>query len=396
MRAPRCAALILLWWASVPALAQSPPAVPPPGDKEVLEDLSPETLQRVAARMRVKRAQAQPSPMPGPLAAQRAASVAPAAFEHQATEQHASGTIFGTVTDATGAVVVDASVTLQNQASGEQRVATSDDGGLFNFAGVAPGSFKITIASKGFATWVTEGIALHQGETCEVPHIVLQVAPVTEVVEATLSVEEVAEEQLKAEEKQRVLGVFPNFYVTYLRHAAPLSAKQKFRLAWKTSLDPLSFVYPGTVAGIQQMNNSYPDFGQGAQGYAKRYGAAYLDNFTGIMLGRAVFPSLFHQDPRYYYKGTGSFRSRALYAFSRVVVGRGDNGRWQPNYSLVLGSLASGGISNLYYPSADRNGAHLTLRNAAISIGSDAVANLIQEFLLRKVTRGAPAREKDR
>lgn len=250
MRAPRCAALILLWWASVPALAQSPPAVPPLGDKEVLEDLSPETLQRVAARMRVKRVQAQPSSMPGPLAAQRAASVAPAAFEQQATEQQASGTIFGTVTDATGAVVLGASVTLQNQASGEQRVATSDDGGLFNFAGVAR-SFKITIASKRFATWVTEDIALHQRETYEVPHIVLQVAPASEVVEVTLSLEEVAEEQLKAEEKQRVLGVFPNFNVTYLWHAAPLSAKQKFRLAWKTSVDPLSFVYPGTVAGIQ-------------------------------------------------------------------------------------------------------------------------------------------------
>lgn len=393
MRAPRCAALILLWIASVPALAQSPPAVPPLGDKEVLEDLSPETLQRVAARMREKRVQAQPSPMPGPLVTQRAASVAPAPFELQATELQASGRIFGTVTDASGALVVGASVTLQDQASGEQRVATSDGNGLFDFAGMAPGSFKITIASKGFTTWVTEDIGLHQGETYEVPHIVLQVATATEGVEVTLSLEEVAEEQLKSEEKQRVLGVFPNFYVTYLWRAAPLSAKQKFRLAWKTSVDPLSFVYPGTVAGIQQMNNSYPDFGQGAQGYAKRYGAAYLDNFTGIMLGRAVFPSLFHQDPRYYYKGTGSLHSRALYAFSRVVVCRGDNGRWQPNYSLVLGSLASGGISNPYYPSADRHGARLTLRNAAISIGSDAIANLIQEFLLRRFTRGAPARD---
>lgn len=393
MRVPRCAALILLWWMSVPALAQSPPALPPLGDKEVLEDLSPETLQRVAARMRAKRAPAEPSPMPGPLAAQRPASVAPAAFEPQATEPQASGTVFGTVTDATGAVVVGASVTLQEQTSGEQRVATSDDGGLFNFAGVPPGSFKITIAGQGFATWAAEDIALHPGETYEVPHIVLQVALVNQVVEATLTLEEVAEAQLKVEEKQRVLGVFPNFYVTYLWNAAPLSTKQKFRLAWKASMDPLSFVYPGAVAGLEQRDNSYPDFGQGAQGYGKRYGAAYLDNFAGTMLGNAVFPSLLHQDPRYYYKGTGSFGSRTLYAFSRVVVTRGDNGRSQPNYSFILGSLAAGGISNLYYPSADRHGARLTLRNAAISIGSGALTNLIQEFLLRKLTRGAPARE---
>ena len=97
---------------------------------------------------------------------------------------------------------------------------------------------------------------------------------------------------------------------------------------------------------------------------AKRYGAGYADIVTGTFIGSAILPSLLKQDPRYFYKGTGSTRSRILYAIANSVICKGDNGRWQANYSSILGSLAAGGISNLYYPAQDRNGAGLTFENA--------------------------------
>jgi len=180
--------------------------------------------------------------------------------------------------------------------------------------------------------------------------------------------------------------VIPNFYVSYVPDAVPLNTKQKFELAWKTTIDPVSFVLVGAIAGIQQANNSFSGYGQGAQGYGKRYGASFADFTIGTFIGGAVLPSLLKQDPRYFYKGTGTRRSRALYALANAVICKGDNKKWQPNYSSMLGSLAAGGISNLYYPAKDRNGARLTFENALIGIGASAGANLIEEFLVPKFT----------
>src|SRR4029077_15982729 len=180
------------------------------------------------------------------------------------------------------------------------------------------------------------------------------------------------------QEKQRALGFIPNFYVSYVPNAAPLAPKQKFELAWKEMVDPVTFGLTGAIAGIQQAQNDFSGYGQGAQGYAKRYGAAYADTVTSTLIGSALLPSLLKQDPRYFYKGTGSKRSRFLYAVANSVICKGDNGKWQPNYSSILGSLAAGGISNSYYPAKDR-GAGLTFENAALGIGATAAANLLQE-----------------
>jgi hypothetical protein len=201
---------------------------------------------------------------------------------------------------------------------------------------------------------------------------------------------EVAEEELKVEEKQRVFGVIPNFYVSYIPDAAPLASKQKFQLAWRSTIDPVNFVITGAIAGVQQADGTFSGYGQGAQGYAKRYGASYADFVTGTFIGSAILPSLLKQDPRYFYKGTGSVRSRVLYAIANSVICKGDNGHWQPNYSSILGSLASGGISNLYYPAQNRDGAGLTFENALIGIGETAATNLLQEFVIRKLTPNAP------
>jgi hypothetical protein len=190
-----------------------------------------------------------------------------------------------------------------------------------------------------------------------------------------------------------VLGVIPNFYVSYVPGAVPLTTKQKFEIAWKTVIDPVTLVVlVGGAAGVEQAENHFSGYGQGAQGYAKRYGAGYADTITGTFIGGAILPSLLKQDPRYFYKGTGSTPSRILYAVANAVICKGDNGHWQTNYSNILGSLASGGISNIYYPAADRNGAGLTFENAAIGIGATAVTNLLQEFVIRKLTPKVPNR----
>jgi hypothetical protein len=204
-------------------------------------------------------------------------------------------------------------------------------------------------------------------------------------VQVTVPRAEVAEDQVKVQEKQRVLGLVPNFYVSYVPDAVPLTSKLKFKLAWKTMIDPVTFALVGVSAGVQQAQNDFSGYGQKAQGYAKRFGASYADTATSAFIGSAVLPSLLKQDPRYFYKGIGSTRSRILYAIANSVICKGDNQRWQPNYSAILGGLAAGGISNLYYPAKDR-GAALVFENTLIGTGTTAVFNLLQEFVVRKLT----------
>ncbi len=213
----------------------------------------------------------------------------------------------------------------------------------------------------------------------------LAVANDVTVVRVVLPRKEEAEAEIKQEEKQRVLGVVPNFYVSYIPDAAPLSSKQKFELGWKSTFDPVNFAIIGGIAGIQQASNSFSGYGQGAQGYGKRYGASYADFVAGNFISSAILPAILKQDPRYFYKGSGSKRSRLLYAVANAVICKGDNGRWQANYSNIFGNLAAGGISDLYYPAEDR-GVGLTFENALVGIGATAAANVLQEFLIRKLT----------
>ena len=293
--------------------------------------------------------------------------------------------------DQTGAVVAGARVTLTNGDQPPTHDMLSGEDGQFSFANIASGPFKLTVARVGFATQTYSAI-LRPGEFYIVPQIALAVATEVTEVRVGLPPVELAEEQIKEQEKQRVLGVFPNFYVSYVRDAVPLTPKQKYELAWKSTVDPVTFAVTGAIAGIEQAQNQFSGYGQGAQGYGKRYGAAFADTVTGTFLGGAVLPALLKQDPRYFYKGTGSTRSRILYAIANSVICKGDNGHWQLNYSGILGDLASGGISNLYYPAQDR-GAGLVFENEGIGIGATAAANLIQEFIIPKLTPNLPNRQ---
>jgi hypothetical protein len=300
-------------------------------------------------------------------------------------DQHSSGSISGTVVDQTGAAVAGARIKLSRQdQSPDQEVFSSEDG-RFSFTNVIPGPFQLTFISDGFTTQSSSG-NLRSGEIFSVPQVALALATAVTEVHVVPSRIDLAEDEIKVEEKQRVLGVVPNFYVSYDQNAVPLAPKQKFELAWKTIIDPVSFGLTGAIAGIQQAQNQFSGYGQGAQGYAKRYAASYGDFVTSTIIGSAILPSLLKQDPRYFYKGTGSTRSRILYAMANAVICKGDNGHWQANYSSIVGSLAAGGISNLYYPAKNRDGAELTFENALIGIGESAAVNLLQEFVIRKLT----------
>jgi Carboxypeptidase regulatory-like domain len=298
--------------------------------------------------------------------------------------------ISGRIVDQTGVAIVGARVRFTGEDPAQGQEALTGDDGQFVFANSAHGSFHLTVTAAGFAPQEFSGESVPT-QDFTVPQMVLTVASVTtEVRVVPPSQVEIAREQIREEEKQRTLGIIPNFYVTYIPDAAPLAARQKFQLAWKSMVDPVTFGLTGVIAGLQQAQNDFSGYGQGAAGYARRYGAAYGDTVTGTLIGGAILPSLLKQDPRYFYKGTGSKRSRLLYAIATSVICKGDNGHWQANYSAIIGGLAAGGISNLYYPTKDREGAELTFENALIGIGANAAANVLQEFVIRKFTSNTP------
>ncbi len=287
--------------------------------------------------------------------------------------------------DQAGAVAVGAQVQLTRANQSPAQKVLSGDNGQFSFADLGPGPFELTITANGFEPKVFSGV-LQAGEAYISPPIVLAVAHATTDVRVGLPPEEVAEEQIKYQEKQRVLGFIPNFYVSYVPDAAPLAPRQKFELAWKSVSDPITFVGVGFLAGLEQAGDEYPGYGQGAEGYGKRFGAAYADVFIGTFIDSAILPSILKQDPRYYYQGTGTTRSRIIHALSNAVVCKSDSsGQYQLNYSAIIGSFATAGISTLYYPASDRS-AGLVVGNALVRIASGSVAGIFQEFVLRKFT----------
>jgi len=303
------------------------------------------------------------------------------------TPTPAPGTLTGTVADKDGAVIANATLLLKT-GSFTARAQTGGDG-TFVFTNVPSGPFELSISAPGFATQ-KQTATLQPGENAALPPIQLVVATSVEV-NVTQTREEIAQQQVRVEEEQRVFGVIPNFYVTYEPDPQPLNTRQKFQLGWRSVIDPVSFGIAGVIAGVEQANDSYSGYGQGAQGYAKRFGATYADFVSGTFFGSVILPAILKQDPRYFYKGTGTRKARFFHAVASSVICRGDNGRWQPNYSNMLGDLAAGGLSNLYYPASDRNGVGLTFQNAAIGIGGSAMGAVIEEFFLHKVTSHSSA-----
>ncbi len=296
--------------------------------------------------------------------------------------------ISGTVTDANGDTITGATVALESTDPGDKRTAVTGDSGAFEFDNLKPGTqYHVTVSAREMQSWESPPIVLSPGQYFLLTDIKLKL-PGSEVsVTVYASQVQIATEQVIVAEKQRVLGIFPNFYVTYDPHPVPLTTKLKYRLALKASTDPVTFFGIAFMAAVYQAGD-VPDYQQGWKGYGQRFGAGVADTATDIFFGGAILPSLLHQDPRYFYQGTGTKKSRVLHAMSYPYICKGDNGKTQPNYSSLGGDLISGAISNIYYPETNR-GVGLVFEGFFITTGVRTVNSIIQEFVLRKLTPSA-------
>src|SRR5271166_3476618 len=266
------------------------------------------------------------------------------------------GNISGTVQDINEDLVPGATVTLQCSSPCENRTATANDNAAFNFRGLELGvPYQVRVSVNGFEDWTSSAIVLTPNESVFfVTGIKLKVSDPTTSVTVYASTPEIAAEQVHIEEQQRVLGFIPNFYVVYdSQSAVPLTAKLKFQLAMKVSADPVTLAGIAFMAGVRQAANG-PNYGHGAEGYGKHFGAEAADGFSDILIGGAVLPSLLHQDPRYFYQGTGTTNSRLRHALASPFICRGDNGKPQVNFSSLGGNLAASALTDAYYPDSNR------------------------------------------
>ncbi len=294
-----------------------------------------------------------------------------------------TGSIRGTVTDGGDDPVSDAAVVLHGPA-GERLAAVTKDDGSFAFPNVTPGIvYQINVTSEGLAEW-SSSVTVEPGQEKILSDVKLRILAVQRAVTVSYSSKEVAAQQLKAEEHQRVLGFIPNIYVTYEPHPEPLTTKMKFHLAYKGLTHPTFFAFEALWAGVEQAADT-PNYRLGAQGYGERFGANLASGSSEALFGNAILPSLLHQDPRYFYRGSGTKGSRAWHAILAPFVCQGDNGKSQPNYSQWGGSLISASLSNTYYPGSNR-GAGLVFRSFGTSMGLHVVLGLAQEFVLGKFT----------
>ena len=300
-----------------------------------------------------------------------------------------TGTVSGTVTDTYGDVVPGATVALEGASPADRQSTTANDTGFFKFDGLKPGvTYVVKISAPNFDNWISPTISIAPGQYFDLVGIKLRLANAETSVTVLASTEQIATQQVHIEEEQRVLGFIPNFYVVYdAKDAVPMTTKLKFQMALRVSVDPVSFAGAVFLGAVNQAADT-PDYRQGWLGYGQRVGAVYADGFTDIMFGGAILPSLLHQDPRYFYQGTGTVKSRLRHAMSNPFIARGDNGKLQPNFSSIGGDLISASISNAYYPQSNR-GLGLTFENLGIDTAERVASSIIQEFVIRKLTPSA-------
>lgn len=297
--------------------------------------------------------------------------------------EESPGSISGSLVAEGGSPVSGAQVALTRGFQSPVRRAVSSNAGTFSFSNVGAGPFELIVTADPFGTKTYSGV-LKAGQKLVVPPITLVLQTVTTTV-VVAPPEVIAQRQVKAEEHQRVFGFVPNFYVTYSAHPVPLDFKQKLNLAWKSVKDPITLLAIAGASGFAQERNWYSSYGQGAQGYGKRFAATYGTAAIGTFLDSVIMPTIFRQDPRYIYKGKGSWGSRLFYALSRSVMEKGDNGHWQPNYSAFFGSLATSGIADSYHPARDRT-VGFAFEVAGARMAEVALANVFEEFFSRKLT----------
>jgi hypothetical protein len=194
--------------------------------------------------------------------------------------------------------------------------------------------------------------------------------------------QEKTEEQRKIEREEqsrKILGIVPQYNVTSLKTALPLTPSEKFHLFVKSSFTPFEFAAVGFQAGLSQASDQFPQYGQGAEGYGKRYGAAFADQISSGFFSNYAYPVIFREDPRYFRSGEGSIAHRTVYSITHELIGQRDGGRTTFSFSNVLGAFTSGAISNVYYPSNERSFGD-TMSRSAIALAYGAAGNLASEF----------------
>jgi Carboxypeptidase regulatory-like domain len=310
-------------------------------------------------------------------------SLVPAYAQSTEAANTKAGSVLGTAVDISGDPIPDATVVLQGPTGQSQKVVTKDDGS-FAFHEVTPGAaYQITVTAAGFSEW-RSSVTVEPGQDKTLTDVTLRPATVQRAVTVGYSSKEVAAQQVKAEEQQRVLRFLPNIFVTYEPHPEPLNTKMKFHLMYKGLTHPSFFVLEAAWAGIEYAANT-PNWPQNGKGYAERFGANLAGGASEMLFSNAILPSLLHQDPRYFYQGSGSKGSRAWHALLAPIVCKGDNGKSQPNYSQMGGLLISASLSNAYYPESNR-GVGLVARNFGTNMGIHVALGLAQEFILAKFT----------
>ena len=300
------------------------------------------------------------------------------------TPQPAS--LFGTTVDSDAAAIPDATVTVYGP-TGEQLISVkSDDSGNFHVSGV-PSTVvcKVKIQAKGFAAQNFDSVVLSPGQNFELTGIKL--VPGAEVSVDAESAEQIAVMEVHEEEQQRILGIIPNFYVVYDHNVEPLSTKLKYKLAIKSATDVVALGGAMFIGAIDQAADT-PAYVQGWKGYGQRVGANYADAASDVIIGGAILPSMLHQDPRYFYQGTGTKKSRFWHAVQAPFICRGDDGKNEFNYSSIGGDLISGALTEVYFPPSDR-GPGLVFSQAGVTTGGRILNALAQEFIFSRFTTKA-------
>lgn len=299
----------------------------------------------------------------------------------------AEGIISGTIQDVNGDLVPGAMVKLECSLPCASQTSKADENAAFSFHNLQLGvSYQIRVSANNFEEWVSPAILLTSDRSVNfVTGINLRVPDSAASVTVYASTAQIATEQVHIEEQQRVLGFIPNFYVVYdSQNAASLTAKLKFQLAMRVAIDPVTAAGVAFMAGTRQIAHA-PDYQLGLKGYGQRVGAEAADGFSDILIGGAVLPSLLHQDPRYFYQGVGTDSSRLRHALVSPFICKGDNGKWQPNYSSVGGDLAASALMVTYYPQSNR-GAGMVFEQFALNTAERELSAVMQEFILRRLT----------
>jgi hypothetical protein len=309
-----------------------------------------------------------------------------------APQAKGNASLSGVVKDVGGTPVGEATVALTGP-GGTQLQAESDDEGNFRLDGVPAGTFTLTVSADGLTTQ-TLPVTLGSQEQKVLPPFMLRIATAKFQVDA-ISQKELADQQLKVEEQQRILAVFPNFYVAYDPNTVPLTQTQKLKLAWRSVIDPEVFIGTAFGAGINQATQTPVEWNQNFTGFMQRYGAAYAGAVVATGLEGVVFPAVFHQDPRYF-KGTGTKKARFKWAMMQVVAQRDDKGKWVPAYSNTLGGLAASAATVALYPHQSTKWGPTIGAQLGLNFAGEAFGNLMVEFVVphlptfKKKTAPAP------